>query len=85
LRLVTPQKSRLAEPTLQEAEAAGNILDVDVDVDVDQQQLIESAGGDSVPNVSLSDVPLLDASVRNVPFPDVPLPETRWDGLVGVE
>ena len=40
------------------------------DVDVSRQLLIESPGGDS-----LSDVPL----------PDVPLPEARWDGSVGQE
>jgi len=49
LGLLTPQEPRLAVPTLQEAEAAGNTSDVDVD----QQLLIESAGGDSFPNVPL--------------------------------
>jgi hypothetical protein len=46
-----------------------------VDVDVDQQLLIESAGGDSLPNVPLSKVPL----------PNVPLPEAHADGSVGEE
>jgi hypothetical protein len=57
-------------PTLREAEAAGNTSDVDVDVDVDQRLQIESAGGDSLPNVPLS---------------NVPLPEARPDGAVGEE
>jgi len=74
LGLVRPQKPRPAVPTLREAEAAGNTSDVDVD----QQLLIESAGGDSLPDVPLPDVPLTD-----VPLPDVPLPEARPDGLVG--
>ena len=67
---MTPQKPRPAVPTQREAEAAGNTSDVDVDVDVDQQLLIESAGGDSLPDV---------------PLPDVPLPEARPDGSVGEE
>jgi hypothetical protein len=67
---VTPQKPRPAVPTLREAEAAGNTSVVDVDVDVDQQLLIESAGGDSIPNV---------------PLPNIPLPEARPDGSVGEE
>jgi len=70
LGLVTPQKPHLALPTLREAEAAGNTSDVDVDVDVDEQLLIESAGGDSLPDV---------------PLPDVPLPEPCPDGSVGEE
>jgi len=49
LERVTPEKSRPAVPTLQEAEAAGNTSDVDVD----QQLLIQSAGGDSLPDVPL--------------------------------
>ena len=63
---VTPQKRHPAVPTLREAEAAGNTSDVDVN----QQPLIELAGGDS-----LSDVPL----------PDVPLPEARPDASVRKE
>jgi len=66
LGLVTPQKPCPAVPTQREAEAPGNTSDVDVD----QQPLIESAGGDSLPNV---------------PLPDVPLPEARPDGSVGEE
>jgi hypothetical protein len=69
--LVTPLKLRPAVPTQREAEAAGNTSDVDVD----QQLLIESAGGDSLPDVPLP----------NVPLPDVPLPEARPDGSVGEE
>jgi len=57
-------------PTLREAEAARNTLDVDVDVDVDQQLQIESAGGDSLPVV---------------PLPNVPLPAARSGGSVGDE
>jgi len=56
LGLVTPQKPRPAVPTLQEAEAAGNTLDVDVDVN--EQLVIKSAGGDSLPDVPVPDVPL---------------------------
>jgi len=63
-------------PTLREAEAARNTSDVDVD----QQLLIESAGGDSLPDVFLPDVPLPD-----IPVPDVTLPEACPDGSVGEE
>jgi hypothetical protein len=42
LVLVTPQKPRPAVPTLREAEAAGNTLDVDVE----QHLLSDSAGAD---------------------------------------
>jgi len=66
-----PQQLRPAVPILREAEAAGNTSDVDVDVD--HQLLIESVGGDSLPDVPLPDVPL----------PDLPLPKARTDGLVG--
>jgi len=51
-------------PNLRDAEAAANTSDVDVNVDVDQQLLIESAGGDSHPDVPLTDVPLPDVSPR---------------------
>jgi hypothetical protein len=54
-------------------------------VDVDQQLLIESAGGDSLPDVPLPDVPLPDVTLPDVPLPDVPLPEARPDGSVGEE
>jgi len=73
---VTPQKPHPALPTLQEAEAARNTLDVDVN----QQLLIISAGGDSLSDVSLPAVPLPD-----LPLPDLPLPEARPDGSVGDE
>jgi hypothetical protein len=63
---VTPQKPRPAVPIPREDETARNPSDVDVD----QQLLIESAGGDSPPDVHL---------------PDVPLPESCPDGLVGTE
>jgi len=101
LRLVIPQKPRPAAPTLREAEAAGNTLDVDVE----QQLLDESEGGDSLPDVPLPDVPLPDVSVPDVPLvdvalhdvappdvplpdiplPDIPLPEARPDGMVDKE
>jgi hypothetical protein len=42
LGLITLQKAHPAAPTLREAEAAGNTLDVDVE----QQRLCESSGGD---------------------------------------
>lgn len=45
------------------------------DVDVDQEQLGESAFGDSLPNVRLPDIP----------FPDVPLPKALPDGSLGEE
>jgi hypothetical protein len=63
---VTPQKPRPALPTPREAEAAGHTSGVDVD----QQLLIELAGGDSLPDVPVS---------------DVPLPEIRPDCWVGEE
>jgi hypothetical protein len=62
------QNPRPMVPTLRGAEAAGNTLGLDVD----QQQLIELAGGDSLPDVPLNDVPLLD----------VPLQQEHTDGLV---
>jgi len=84
LGLVTLQKPRPAVPTQREAEAAGNTSDVDVD----QQLLIESAGGNNLPDiplpdVSLPDVPVPDVPLPDVPLPDVPLPEASPDGLVG--
>jgi len=96
LVVVTSQKPRPAAPTLREAEAAGNPSDVDVE----QQQLVESAGGDGLPDGPLpdgplADVPLPDVPLPNVPLPDVPLPdvplpdvplaEVRTDGSVGEE
>jgi len=83
---MTPQKPHPAVPTLGEAEAAGNILDVDVD----QQLLGESAGGDSLPDfplpdvllpdVPLRDVPLADVPLADVPLPDIPLPDAPPPG-----
>jgi len=70
LALATPEHPRPAVPTLREAESAGNTSEMDVDVDVAQQLLIESAGGDSLPDV---------------PLPNVPLPEARLDASVGEE
>jgi len=73
---VTPQKPRPAVPTLGDADAAGNTSDVDVD----QQLPIESAGGDSLPDVTLCNVPHPDVHLC-----DAPLPEARPDGSVGEE
>jgi len=83
---VTPQKPRSAGPTLREAEAAGNTLHVTAE----QQLLGETAGGDSLPDVHLPDVPLSEVSLPNVlpsdvPLPHVPLPGARPDGSVGEE
>jgi len=44
---------------------------------VDQQLLVESAGGDTVPDVLHADVPPLD-----VPITEVPRPEACSDGVV---
>jgi hypothetical protein len=82
---VTPQKARPAVPTLREAEAAGHSSEVNVDVNVDQELLIESAGGDSLPDVPPPDVSLLDIPLTNVPLPNVPLPEAHPDGSEGEE
>jgi hypothetical protein len=60
--------------TLQAAEVAGNTSNVDVD----QQQLIESTGGDSLPDVPLPDVPL-----HNVPLPDLSRTVQHPDGSPG--
>ena len=88
LGLVTPQKPRPSVGTLREPEAAGYTLDMDVDVD--QQLQIDSAGGDSIPDVplpdvTLPDVALPDVSLPDIPLPDVPLPEARPDGSEGEE
>jgi len=79
--LVTPQTLLLAVLTLRNAVVAGNTSDVDVD----QQLLIESAGGDSLPNVPLPNVHLPAVPEHDVPLPDVPLREARPDGSVGKE
>jgi hypothetical protein len=74
LGLMTRQKPRSAVPTQRESEAAGNTSDVDVH----QQLMIQSAGGDSLPNAPRPDVSLL-----NIPLPDVLLSEVGPDGAVG--
>jgi hypothetical protein len=66
LGLVTPRKPRQAVPTLQKDKAAGNCSVVDED----EQLLSELAGGDSLPDV---------------PLQDVPDPEVCPDGSVGEE
>jgi hypothetical protein len=76
LRLVTAQKPRPVVPTLQKSQAAGNTLHVDVN----QQLGIESAGGDSLSDVSHPDNPLPD-----VALPDEPHTEARPDGSVDKE
>jgi hypothetical protein len=76
LGVITLQKTRLAVPTFQGVEAAGNTTDVDVN----QQVLIELAGSDC-----LSDFPLSKVSLPDVSLPNVPHPEARPDGSVGVE
>ena len=86
LGLGMPQKPRPAAPTLGEAEEAGNISDVDME----QQPLGESAGGDSLPVICFTDVPLPDVPLPDVLLPDihladVPLPVRRTDGSVGEE
>jgi hypothetical protein len=78
---VMPQKPRPAVPTQREGEAARNTSDVDVD----QQLLIESAGGDSLPDIPLPDVSLPDIPLLDVTLPDVHLPEACPDGSVGEE
>jgi len=59
-----------------EAESAGSTLDEALD----QQLLMESARGDSLPDVPLPDVPLPD-----VPHPDVLHPEALLHDSVGKE
>ena len=86
LGLVMPQKHCPVVPTQREAEAARNTLDVDVD----QNLLIESAGGNSLPDIPLPDVlfpdvPLPDVPLPDVPVPAVPLPEACPEGSVGEE
>jgi len=61
---------------MSEAEEAGNTSDVDVD----QQLLIESAGGNSLPDVPLRHVHLPDGPLHNVP-----LHESRPESLVWEE
>jgi len=56
LWLVTPPKPSLAVPTLRQAVAARNTLDVDLD----QRLLIKSAFGDSLSHVPLTNVPFSD-------------------------
>ena len=84
---VMPQKTRPVVSTLREADAAGNTsdMDVDIDLDVDQQLLIESAGGDSLPDVPIRKLALPDVPLPEVPVPDVPRSEACPDCLVGEE
>jgi hypothetical protein len=77
-----------AMPTLKEANSAGTT----VNFDVERQLHGESAGSNSLPNVSFHDVPLSDIPLCNVPPCDVPisdvpcpddsLPEAYPDGSV---
>jgi len=84
LGLLMPLKPNPAAPTVWEAEAAGNTPDVDVE----QQLLGKSAGGDSVRDVLLPNIPVEDVALPHVPLPDfphsdVPLTEAHPDGSVG--
>jgi hypothetical protein len=79
--LLTPQKPCPVVPTLREHVAARNASVVDVD----QQLLIESAGGDSLPDVPLPVVPLPNVPIPDVSLPDSPLPAARPNGSVGEE
>jgi hypothetical protein len=64
------QKPDPASQTLTEAEAAGNTIDV-----IEEQWLLsESAGGDSVPEIALPDIPLPDSLLSDIPLPDGSLP-----------
>jgi len=76
-----PQMNRPEVPTLGGAKAAGSMSDVDVD----QQLVIESAGGDCLPDDPLPDDPLPDIPLPNVSHPDDPLAEACPDGSVGEE
>ena len=67
LGLVTPRNPRPVDPTLREAEAAGNSSDMDLD----KQLLRESAGGDS-----LTDVPFPDITLRDFPHHEVLLDDS---------
>jgi hypothetical protein len=69
--LVRLQKPRPAVPSLEQAEAARNTMDVDVD----EQLFGESAGSDRLPGVPLPDDPL----------PDIPPPEARLECSVREE
>ena len=71
LGLVSPRRPRRVAPTLREAAAAGNSWDVDMD----HQGLIESAGGNSLP----------DNPLPGNPLPDIPLAEACPDGSTGEE
>ena len=82
LWLVTTQQPRPAAPTIREAAAAVNTSDVDVDVGVDQQLLSESAGCDSLTDVTVPNVPLPDVSLPDFPLPNVRLPLESPDGSV---
>jgi hypothetical protein len=77
--ILTAQKPHPRVPSQRGGEAAGNGLDVDVD----QQLLIESAGGDSLPDIPLPDISLPDDPLPNDPLPNVPLSEALPDGSVG--
>jgi len=79
--LVTPQHPHMAVPTLRDAVAARNTSNVDVV----QHLLVESAGGDSLPNVPLTDVPLPDIPLPDISLPNFRLPVAPTVGSVGEE
>jgi hypothetical protein len=79
----TPQKHRLAEPTLRDTEAVGSPSNLDVD----QNLLISSAGGPGQLDVPHPDFPVPDMSLAEVhlyevPLPDVPIPKPGSYGVV---
>lgn len=57
MELINPRTPGLTVPTLQEAVAAPN----SVDVNVDQQLLPQSASEKSVPNIAVADIPFPEA------------------------
>jgi hypothetical protein len=75
------QKARPAVPAPREAEADGNTTAVKVD----HQPLIESAGGNSLPDGALPEVSQPNVPLPGVLLPEIPLPEARSDALVGEE
>jgi len=73
---LTSQKPQMAVPILWQAKAAGDTTEVDVD----QQLLGEPAGGGSLPDVHLCNVPLPNAKLA-----DLAPSEPRPDSSVGKE
>jgi len=78
LGLVTSHTPRQAVPTLWEGEPAGNTSDVDADL----QLLGESAGGDSLPDISLPNAPFPSACPDRLVGDDWTSPRVAEDGMV---